>query len=292
MLKNMSSISNKLKLILFSIGSILIIIGLIFGFYTNNKIEDNRIELRKNMLTNLIKEKLEKKIDVGLTNAIGFSANESLAYAVDYNDRTEAISILKKIGEQYQNNSNYKGIKIHLHTKDLKSFVRSWKLNSFGDDLSSFRPSLVDIKKTKKSKVIFELGKSGMFIRGIVPILRNNEYLGSLEFMQGVGSVSRDFFKKKMHYAMVLSEDAVQIATNVKSNEKVGAYYVANPKWFKPETIQMIKKANIQELIKNGYYLNKEIFAIALPLKDFKGNLTGYHILAEDSKKIISQILT
>jgi len=286
MFKNFKSLSGKLRIILLSVGSIIILFALIFGLYINNDIKNNRIELRQTMLGNLIKEKLEKKEDVGITNAVGFSANDALIDAIKSNNREEAISVLKKIGDSYSKNTNFKGIKVHLHTAELKSFVRSWKLNSYGEDLSLFRPSLVELKNTKKASVVYELGTSGMFIRGLVPILDDDKFIGSLEFMQGVGSVSRDFLKTKKHYAMVLTEEAVKTAKNVKKNEKIGDYYVANPKWFEPETIKIIKKANIKELIKNGYYLDNQIFAIAIPLKDFKGNLSGYHILAESSQKI------
>ena len=291
MFNQIKSISTKVRVLITIVGIAIIFIGFIAGLYINNDIESNRIELRKNMLNSLIQEKLNKKIDVGLTNAIGFAANESLIDAVATNNRDGAISTLKKIGNHYKNNSNYKGIKIHLHTKDLKSFVRSWKLNSYGDNLATFRPSLVDLKNTGKAKVIFELGKSGMFIRGILPLKKENELIGSLEFMQGVGSVSRDFHKKKQHYVMVLNEKALNIATKVKSNEKIGNFYIANPKWFKKDTVSLIKNnVDMDQLIKQGYFLNKKVFAVIKPLKDFQGKLSGYHILAEDSSKILGII--
>ena len=290
MFKNFKSISGKLRLVLLSVGSIIIIFAFVFSLFIKNDIKNNRIELRQNMLTNLIKEKLEKKEDVGITNAVGFSANDSLIHAIKSNNRDEAINVLNKISNNYSKNTNFKGIKVHLHTSEIKSFVRSWKLKSFGEDLSLFRPALVELKNTNKARVVYELGNSGMFIRGLVPILDNKKYIGSLEFMQGVGSISRDFFKTKKHYALVLSEEAVKIAKNVKNNEKIGNYYVANPKWFKAETIKTIQKANIQKLIRDGYYLDNQVFAVAVPLKDFKDNLIGYHLLAESSKKIESII--
>jgi methyl-accepting chemotaxis protein len=284
MFSQTKKISTKLRAIVIVAGAIIIAIGLIAQYFTNASIESNRIELRKNMLNNFIQEKLNKKIDVGLTNAIGFAANESLIDAISQNNREGAISTLKKIGNHYKNNSNYKGIKIHLHTKELKSFVRSWKVGSYDDDLSVFRPSLVDLKNTQKSKVIFELGKSGMFIRGILPLTKNSEYIGSLEFMQGVGSVSRDFYKVKKHYVMVLNEEAVNIAKKVRDNQKIENYYIANPKWFKSDTVSLIQNSvDMKKLIEQGYILNDKVFAVIKPLKDFQGKLSGYHILAEDS---------
>jgi len=285
-----SSIGGKLRLAIFAISTIVILIALVFGYVTNNKIEDQRMELRAKMLKGLVKEKLSKKLDVGITNAVGFSANPALTQAVLSNNREDAISVLKTIGESYKKNTNFKGIKVHLHTKDIKSFVRSWKLGNFGDDLSTFRDSIQQVKSSQKATALFELGRSGMFIRGIVPLMQDNSYIGSLEFMQGVGSINRDFAKKDQYYMMVLNEDATSVATSARKNPKFGKYYVSNPKWFNKQTMDFMGHIDIDKLLEKGYIINDTYFATVLPLKDFKGNLAGYHIIGEKNT-IIKDII-
>ncbi len=286
MFENMEKIDTKLKVVLLGLSSVTIVVALAFGLYTNSNIEKNRLELRHNMIAGLVKEKLSKKEDVGITNAVGFTANEALVHAVATGNRDEAIRVLKKIGAHYTANTNFKGIKVHLHTKDTRSFVRSWKLDKYGDDLSSFRNSLIEVKNSGKSKTVYELGKSGMFIRGIVPIKKDGQFIGSLEFMQGVGSVSRDFFNIKKHYVMVLSEEGVQTAKEVMNNPKIGSYYISNTKWFAKESVDMVKKADIDKLVSQGYFYGNGIFAVAVPLKDLNGKLVGYHFVAEESSTI------
>jgi methyl-accepting chemotaxis protein len=290
MLNNIKKIGTKVQIIILLISVIIIILALLFSSYTNNNIKEQRLDLRANLLKSLVKEKLAKKTDVGLTNAVGFSANGKLIQAIVKNNREDAIAELKSIGNMYKNNTNFKGIKVHLHTNELKSFVRSWKLKKFGDDLSSFRHSIKEVQDSKKAKAVFELGKSGMFIRGIVPIIHQNNLIGSLEFMQGVGSVNRDFIKEKKHYMMLLNPDAVKVAQNVAKNEKIGDLYVSNPKWFKPDTVKTMKKIDFKKMLNDGYYLNEEVFATYLPLKDYTGKLSGYHVIAEDSKILFNII--
>jgi methyl-accepting chemotaxis protein len=108
--------------------------------------------------------------------------------------------------------------------------------------------------------------------------------------MQGVGSVNRDFIKEKKHYMMLLNPDAVKVAQNVAKNEKIGDLYVSNPKWFKPDTVKTMKKIDFKKMLNDGYYLNEEVFATYLPLKDYTGKLSGYHVIAEDSKILFNII--
>ena len=41
-----------------------------------------------------------------------------------------------------------------------------------------------------------EIGRAGLVLRGLSPIIANGDYLGSVEFMQGLNSIIRDGKKK------------------------------------------------------------------------------------------------
>ncbi len=92
--------------------------------------------------------------------------------------------------------TKFKNIKVHVHTKDNHSFLRIWKLDKYGDDLSSFRHSIVKVNQTKQAVNTFELGKAGLSLRSVVPVVdKDGTHLGSLEFMQGLNSVAKEFDK-------------------------------------------------------------------------------------------------
>ena len=286
----MKKLGAKITLFLISIGLLSIALALVIAYTQNKTVEKKQQQKRKQALSEMLNEKLWKKKDVGLTNAVGFSANGMLKEALKNSNRELAIKELANIGKQYRNNTNFKGIKVHLHTKDVKSFVRSWKLDKHGDDLSTFRHSIVKVKNSGKADVVFELGRSGMYIRGIVPIKDNNEYIGSLEFMQGVGSVNRDFLKQGRQYIMLLNEGAIKTAKNISKNQKFGNLYVSNMKWFDPKTLEFMKQLDLNELIQNGHIFNEKYFTTIIPLKDLNDNTVGYHILGESSKFIQENI--
>ena len=283
-------INTKITLIIFTIGLISVIFSVFFKFYIDSDIKEQKIKSQKILLINNLKEKLKAKKSVAVTNAISFSSIPSLLDSVKTSNRKESINILKTIGNKYRENSNFKGIKVHLHTKELKSFVRSWDVNSFGDELAFFRKSLEDVKLNQKIKIGFEAGRAGVFIRGIMPLVQGNKFIGSLEFMQGVGSISREFKKDNKSYLMIVNSKSTDISSKLLKNPKIGDYYLANPKWFKKDVVDNILKINIEKLIKDGYILDNNNYAISLPVKDFYGNILGYHILAESNDIIMNAV--
>ena len=285
-----TKLSSKLSLIIIALGSIVILISLVFAYFVNQNLSQETIQEEQRKLQSSLEERLFKKKDVGITNVVGFSANGELKNALLSNDRQKAISELKTIGNTYKNNTNFKGIKVHIHTSDLKSFVRSWKVDKFGDDLSSTRKSLVEVKNKKKANVVLELGSAGIFIRGVAPIFNKTEYIGSIEFMQGVGSVSRDFYKEKTHYIMVVTKEATKIATKLASNEQIGDFFLSNPKWFKKDTVAFAQKIDFKKLFKDGYTLENGFFTTYLPVKDLNGEVVGYHLIGTTSDKVLNKI--
>lgn len=282
----MNKLGNKISLMLIIIGIVSIIIALLVNSFQYNATYESQIDKRKVILKDILEEKLWKKEDIGLTNAVAFSANGNLLKSLETMNRELAISELSKIGIQYKHNTNFKGIKIHLHTKDVKSFVRSWKLDKFGDDLSKFRKSILKVKETKKADVFYELGKAGLFIRGIVPIEHKGNYIGSLEFLQGFGSVSRDFLKKDIRYIVLLNKESTKTAKKILNNKQIGELYVANMKWFEPKTVKFMESIDMKKLLKKSFYLDDEYLTIAVPIKDLNNKVVGYHVIAEKTKEL------
>jgi len=127
-----------------------------------------------------VQQGLEEKKQIGLTNAINLSLNRSVQQALKKNDRQMIFEYLNTLSTQFAQNTNYKNIKIHIHDKDVKSFVRHWKPTKFGDDLSSFRDALNHVKAHRRPISVIEPGRAGMLIRGVAPILEEGQYLGGI----------------------------------------------------------------------------------------------------------------
>lgn len=73
-------------------------------------------------------------------------------------------------------------IRLHFHTADRHSLLRVWAPERNGDELASFRQTINRVHATRQPVHGIELGRGGMVIRGVAPILgADGHYLGSIE---------------------------------------------------------------------------------------------------------------
>ena len=152
------SVKNKIYI---PLGSIFIILGIILFInynFSEKNIKSSLFKDRSNSLNNLFEKEYALSKDVGLTNALSLSQNGYVRDALVNNTREDAINGLNLLTKKYKEYSSLKKLKIHIHDKNIKSFLRVWKPAKFGDDLSGFRKTLVYVKETKKPLVAVELG--------------------------------------------------------------------------------------------------------------------------------------
>ena len=70
---------------------------------------------------------------------------------------------------------------IHFHTPPATSFLRVNTPTKYGDDLSSFRHTVLQANRDKKVVVGLELGVSGLASRAVVPLQRDGKHFGTVE---------------------------------------------------------------------------------------------------------------
>lgn len=95
--------------------------------------------------------------------------------------------------------SEYGVEQFQFHTPPAISFLRVHQPAKFGDDLSSFRKTVVDANQDHKVVVGLEGGVAGLGIRGVVPIAQAGKHLGSVEFGLTFGQSFLDDFKLNHH---------------------------------------------------------------------------------------------
>jgi len=283
-------ITAKVLVAVILIGCLGITAGMLYSKNASRRLVQNRIDERISFLKNQIAEQMNKKKDIGLTNAIGFAANHDLQRALKTGDRALAQQVIVSVSDLYKKNSNFKNIQLHLHTPDLKSFYRSWAPDKFGDDLSGFRFSLKDVAQKKTGWSGFEVGTAGLSIRSVIPVTDGEQFLGTLEFMQGVSSVNRDFKAAGSQYVVLVNQQAANIAPQIKNNEKIGPYYVANKGWFADDTLAFARGLNYEQLLAKGSLITKDYLVTSVPIQDFRGEEIGIHVIGEKVDILQSQI--
>jgi len=276
------SIVKKISLLFLTVG---VVVFTIIFFITQNmasSIKSNALLEAQNTLIHNVQQYINEKNIVGLTNAIAISNNRELKTALIKNDREIAIKALSSLSETYKNGSPFKNIKIHVHTEDAKSFVRLWKLDKHGDDLSSFRHTINDLKIKKQAFVAVEIGKSGLSIRGLAPIIDNNnkKYIGSVEFMQGYNSVVKTLKKEDISLLVLLDKKFINV--NASKVEKLQNYIISQNKDTVNNSLKLaLKDVSFEELKQKGYIVHNGFFVTTIDIRDYKDRNVGVYLIAK-----------
>ena len=272
-----------------------------FNYFTS--VESIRDDVYKQQMTDLssfFNEAMECKKSIGLTNAINIAKNYYVVESLKTKDRGLAITGLSEVTKDFKNNTKYKNIKVHIHDKDVHSFLRAWKPEKWGDDLSGFRKTVVAVKENQTPIVGIELGRAGMVLRGLAPV-KTDTYLGSVEFMQGLNSIVKDGAKKfGIDMVVVMDNRYLSTATALKDAMKVDNYSLA----VKPDVInkEFFNELTQIKISKEGMQRSKHYFVTSQPIYDFSEQLIGYavlgkklkdveHIVAQSEDSLLTQVM-
>jgi methyl-accepting chemotaxis protein len=254
------------------------------------EIEDDVYRSTQNTLSVYLKNQLVSKSDVSLTNAINISSNFDVFEALEYDNVEFAIEGLGKLIKLYKENTNYPDVKIHIHTADVKSYLRQWNPEKRGDDLSKFRPTINKVKATKKPLTAIEIGRAGMVLRGIAPIIKNNDYLGSVEFIQGFDSIVKSAKKDIGADVIILMDQKfLNIAKSLANAPKTKDTALSQSKNItNMDFFNEIKSLEIKNA--NETFKTKNYFVIKQELKDFEGKRVGDILIADEISHIAHAI--
>lgn len=279
------SVSSKLNIAIAGISLVSLMAAFfILTYYSHMMERDVYSQTRKELLS-IAYEDIESKKRVGITNAISIANDERITKALKDNERKYAIESLKDISKNMKENTSFHNIKIHLHTKDNKSFLRNWKQDKYGDDLSSFRSAVVAVNKTVKPIVTFEPGRAGLLLRAITPIVRNGHHYGSLEFIQGINSVVKIFDKENMGFLLLMDKEVqneIKTGKNFSfSKNKFFKNYIISQKFVNQSFLSDAQSIDMGVLLQNGYLLSSQYFYTFMPVKSFENKNLGIVLLAK-----------
>ena len=281
--KRTSSIGTKVHIPLISSMVVGFIIVAATAYLSIGKIKDDVYVKEKVEMSNYLKDALSEKYAVGLTNAIMLSKNSIFKEALLTKDRELALDEALFYMKTFKEDTKFKNIKIHIHTADVHSFLRAWKPTKYGDDLSAFRKTIVEVKNSKSPLVAIEVGKAGVTVRGVATIFKEDKYIGSVEFMQGFNSVVKGI-KKSIHSSglVLLAKDMEGIASFYHDKEvmRVAGMIVAQrDRTIDKKLVAELKNAKLREL--NEGLTTKSYFVRTFPLKDFEGHNVAYFVIAK-----------
>jgi len=152
---------------------------------------DNALTQGLNQVEESFQSALRAESERALSLARLVAADPMVVKALRDKDRA---ALNERYVPQFKRMSEELGIQqFQFHLPPATSFLRVHRAEKFGDDLSSFRHTVVAANNAKTTVHGLEFGVEGLGIRGIAPIADKAGHIGTVEF--GL-SLKNDFFEK------------------------------------------------------------------------------------------------
>ena len=121
---------------------------------------------------------VRQKGDQALSMATIISENPMIKKLLSEQDRKGLLDYTSPLFEELKKDFGIR--QLHFHILPGKSFLRVHLPEQSGE-MIAYRTSIMDALKSGKGKMGLEWGLTGLGIRGVVPVSRNGELVGSLE---------------------------------------------------------------------------------------------------------------
>lgn len=163
-------------------------------------------------------------------------------------------------------------VQMQFHLSPAISFFRVHQPEKFGDDLSSFRATVVRTNTTRKAVEGLEHGVAGFGIRGVVPVFDKATHLGSVEFGMSIGKTFAEAFTTRMNAKIAVfvpEKDTLKQIAGTFGDWQPGA--------------DLLTAGRARSLIVEDEAIGGSPHAVlARPLKDFSGEAIGVVVVGID----------
>jgi methyl-accepting chemotaxis protein len=237
-----------------------------------------------------LQQRLEKKIDIGITNSISFASSADLVRLVRTQDREGLMRHVSSIGDIFKKTSNFRGIRLHIFDAEGRTLVRSWNKDKHGDAPAAAGEVLRAAARQGQAASAFVLDEDGLLLRGTAFIGQPDNIAGYIQFIQGVGSISRDFEKEGMFFVQLVSADGASPPDSLRNNTRLGGYVLANNKWFSSSVVQRLEDIDLTRVTRDRYFISDGLFVVVEPVLDLQGRQTGLYLLAKDAHIVEAKI--
>ncbi|MBE0492882.1 MAG: HAMP domain-containing protein [Thiomicrospira sp.] len=297
MSKRSSSLSLKVIGIASSVGLVVaFLVGLMMYFTSVKPVEKNvQQELLAEMKIH-IDAAMELKVQSGIMGATAMTLQNQVIESLQVEDRESVIPFFSGIRDGFRSKSNFNNIGTILMTADGRMMIRSWEIDSYGQN-ASHSPLVQRAMKERQAFGALGVGARGVGVMAISPVIDDGEFMGMISLIQGLASVKHDL-KHNLNIDWVLLADKRYIAEkygdmpNVDQNKPVNERYIlANNRWFDEATVERVTKHfNPVDGEDTAIYLGSGKVFVDLPAYDEEGLVFGRHMFVMDESVYLAPI--
>lgn len=209
-----------------------------------------------------------------------------------YAEYAPAFDALKKRFNLFQ---------FQFHTSPAVSFLRMNDPKKFGDDLSSFRHTVLSVNTGKEGVRGLETGRTGIGLRGVEPIFHKGRHLGSVEFggdlLPVLDNIKRAF---DVEVGVSLSMQAADIVFPdwQKKTQPLGEYipYFSTS----PALTDRVLSAGLfqaaesfargRAFVEQAHSAGRDYAVAVSPLLDYASRKVGYLYIVKDRTETLSKV--
>ena len=198
--------------------TLVIILFLIIGFFVYSfqqiRAENQARELEDSQHAETIfLSEINRLGDFALGLAIDSANNPEIQKAFAERDRARLTELTLDSYLALDQTFNIPQYQFHL--PPATSFLRLHSPDKFGDDLSSFRYTVLQVNDSKQPVVGLEVGRGGLGLRGIEPVFYEGNHIGSVEFGLNVDQTLINNLKNEYgnDWRITLTRTALSLAT-------------------------------------------------------------------------------
>jgi methyl-accepting chemotaxis protein len=164
-----------------------------------------------------------------------------------------------------------------FHKPPATSFFRVHMPAKFGDDLSSFRQTVLDANRERKAIMGLESGVGGIGIRGVVPVAHKGQHVGTVEFGLAFGQNFANEFTRRT---------GAKLAIFIDKKGELARHASTFPDGFAPSPEQLAA-ARANRHVTRSLVIGGTPSAFVLePLKDFTNQTIGVLAVAIDRTEL------
>lgn len=269
------------KLLVPIIGFFALVTGGLIAFYVLQSTSAESVQEAEDgvRLYQVFTDLLQSEETLALALSTETVNNQEVVAAFAAKDRDRLVELTLPV---FKALSQQVGVKqFHFIEPPAITFVRLHQLDNFGDDLSSFRFAVVLANDQQQAVKGLELGRNGLGMRGIAPIVYNGLYLGLLDVGLDISGIMLDELKAKSNadWQIMLT----RIASETAGYKPADANYLTANLLLYASTLStpFTGSADVYERVLNGENVSshtegeKHLVTYSFPLKDYSGRIVG-----------------
>ncbi len=187
----------------------LISVNLVATTYRQDQQEAD--DLRR--LEQVLSARLKSLENLALALATQVANDPEVQAAFAAGDRDRLVALTQSAYAQLD--AEFSVPQFQFHVPPATSFLRLHQLDRYGDDLSSFRFTVVAANAEQRPVSGLEIGRGGLGMRGVVPVRYAGQHLGTVEFGLDVDQALLQALKEQfgVDWQILLSRGPAEIAT-------------------------------------------------------------------------------